>query len=130
VTVAITSPSDRALVSFLGSIASLSEKEVPRELFSRADHLHVSSFYLQAGLRPGIRTLFREARAAGLTTSLDPGFDPSEQWEPDLLETLYGDFTHSYQDYLYVRTGCDRPRRPGDWRAAQGASSQLGAREQ
>ena len=88
VTVAITSPSDRALVSFLGSIAALGERDVPRALFGRADHLHVSSYYVQERLRPGVATLFRDARAAGLTTSLDPGFDPSERWEPDLVETL------------------------------------------
>ena len=88
VTVAITSPVDRALVSFLGSIAALGEKDVPRALFQSADHLHVSSYYLQEALRPGVGTLFREARAAGLTTSLDPGFDPSERWGPDMLETL------------------------------------------
>ena len=84
VTVAITSTVDRALVSFLGSIASMSERDVPRALFSRADHVHVSSFYLQEALRPGVAKLFRDARAAGLTTSLDPGFDPSERWDPDL----------------------------------------------
>jgi len=88
VTVAITSPVDRALVSYLGSIAALGEKDVPRTLFQAADHVHVSSYYLQEKLRPGVGTLFREARAAGLTTSLDPGFDPSERWEPDMLETL------------------------------------------
>jgi len=88
VTVAITSPVDRALVSYLGSIAALGEKDVPRALFAAADHVHVSSYYLQEKLRPGVRTLFREARAAGLTTSLDPGFDPSERWEPDMRETL------------------------------------------
>jgi len=88
VTVAITSPSDRALVSFLGSIAALREADVPRTLFRSADHVHVSSYYLQEGLRPGVAKLFREAKAAGLTTSLDPGFDPSEKWEPDLRETL------------------------------------------
>jgi sugar/nucleoside kinase (ribokinase family) len=88
VTVAITSTADRALVSFLGSIASMNERDVPRELLSRADHVHVSSFYLQEALRPGVEKLFREARAAGLTTSLDPGFDPSERWGPDLVETL------------------------------------------
>jgi len=48
----------------------------------------VSSYFLQAGLRPGCRSLFARAHAAGLTTSLDPGFDPSERWEADLLETL------------------------------------------
>jgi sugar/nucleoside kinase (ribokinase family) len=88
VTVAITSTVDRALVSFLGSIASMSERDVPRALFSRADHVHVSSFYLQEALRPGVEKLFRDARTAGLTTSLDPGFDPSEQWDPDLIDTL------------------------------------------
>jgi len=110
VTVAITSPSDRALVSFLGSIASLTESEVPRALFSRADHLHVSSFYLQAGLRPGVRKLFREARAAGLTTSLDPGFDPSEGWGPDLVETLAEvDVFFPNEVELRALTGRDRP---------------------
>jgi len=88
VTVAITSPKDRALVSFLGSIAALREGDVPRELFETADHVHVSSYYLQERLRPGVAALFRDAHAAGLTTSLDPGFDPSEKWEPDLAETL------------------------------------------
>ena len=88
VTVAITSPVDRALVSFLGAIAALKERDVPRALFGKADHVHVSSYYLQEALRPGVATLFRDARAAGLTTSLDPGFDPSERWEPDLVETL------------------------------------------
>lgn len=116
VTVAITSPTDRALVSFLGSIASLNEKEVPRELFSRADHLHVSSFYLQAGLRPGVRRLFREARAAGLTTSLDPGFDPSERWEPDLLETLADvDIFFPNEVELRALTGRDRPEEAVRW---------------
>ena len=88
VTVAITSPQDRALVSYLGSIAALSEKDVPRSLLSGADHVHVSSYYLQESLRPGVAALFRDAHAAGLTTSLDPGFDPSERWEPDMVETL------------------------------------------
>jgi len=88
VTVAITSTVDRALVSFLGSIASMRERDVPRALFSRADHVHVSSFYLQEALRPGVEKLFGDARAAGLTTSLDPGFDPSERWDPDLIDTL------------------------------------------
>jgi sugar/nucleoside kinase (ribokinase family) len=116
VTVAITSPTDRALVSFLGSIASLTEKEVSRDLFSRAEHVHVSSYYLQAGLRPGVRKLFREARAAGLTTSLDPGFDPSERWEPDLLETLADtDLFFPNEVELRALTGRDRPDEAVRW---------------
>src|SRR5262249_49967947 len=130
VTVAITSPSDRALVSFLGSIASLDEKEVPRALFSKADHLHVSSYYLQAGLRPGVRALFREARAAGLTTSLDPGFDPSERWGPDLIDTLADvDIFSPHEGGLRAWTGHDRPEEAVRWlqRGSTRVVAKLGA---
>jgi sugar/nucleoside kinase (ribokinase family) len=88
VTVSITSPHDRALVSYLGSIRALRSEDVPLTAFAGFDHLHVSSYFLQEGLRPGIRGLFARARAAGLTTSLDPGFDPSERWEADIVATL------------------------------------------
>lgn len=88
VTVSITTRRDRALVSFVGAIGALRAAEVPDDAFCGARHLHVSSYFLQEGLRPGCRSLFARARAAGLTTSLDPGFDPSERWEKDLVETL------------------------------------------
>jgi sugar/nucleoside kinase (ribokinase family) len=87
-TVSITSSRDRALVSFIGAIGALRAADVVDDDFAGARHLHVSSYFLQEGLRPGCRSLFARARAAGLTTSLDPGFDPSERWDGDLLETL------------------------------------------
>jgi sugar/nucleoside kinase (ribokinase family) len=88
VTVSISSPRDRALVSFLGSIAALRAEDVSDATLRGFDHLHVSSYFLQEGLRPGCRSLFARARALGLGTSLDPGFDPSERWGGDLVETL------------------------------------------
>jgi sugar/nucleoside kinase (ribokinase family) len=88
VTVAITSPRDRALVSFLGAIAALSAEDVSDAALAGADHLHVSSYYLQERLRPGLLGLFARARRLGLSTSLDPGFDPSETWVGDLARTL------------------------------------------
>ena len=88
VTVSITSSRDRALVSFIGAIGALRAADVAERDFAGARHLHVSSYFLQQGLRPGCRELFGRARAAGLTTSLDPGFDPSERWAGDLRETL------------------------------------------
>jgi sugar/nucleoside kinase (ribokinase family) len=122
VTVAITSPVDRALVSYLGSIAALSEKDVPRALFSQADHLHISSFYLQEALRPGVATLFRDASAAGLTTSLDPGFDPSERWESDLVELLpHVDVFFPNEVELAALTRLDDPE--GALRRLSGSSS-------
>src|SRR5512143_1495143 len=88
VTVAITSPRDRALVSFLGSINALTPEDLPPEVFAGFDHLHISSFFLQDRLGPGCAGVFARARKAGLTTSLDPGFDPSEGWDGGLRQTL------------------------------------------
>src|SRR2546423_879154 len=50
--------------------------------------LRVSSFFLQRALRPGLKSLLARARENGLTTSVDPGFDPYETWGKDLIDTL------------------------------------------
>lgn len=89
VTVSLTSAQrDRALVSYLGSIAALEGGAIADAAFRGFDHLHVSSYFLQKKLRPSSAAVFRRARAAGLSTSLDPGFDPSERWGADLKDTL------------------------------------------
>ncbi|MFC5580468.1 carbohydrate kinase family protein [Rhodanobacter terrae] len=87
-TVSLSTPQDRALVTFPGAIDALRADEVSDALLAGADHLHVSSYYLQRTLRPDCRQLFARARGAGLTTSLDPGFDPQQAWAVDLLDTL------------------------------------------
>jgi sugar/nucleoside kinase (ribokinase family) len=88
VTASLSTPQDRALVTFAGAIAEMRADEVRDEWLRKADHLHVSSYYLQKALRSGCRRLFERATALGLTTSLDPGFDPEQKWEGDVLETL------------------------------------------
>jgi sugar/nucleoside kinase (ribokinase family) len=88
ITVSITSRSDRALVTFPGSTAELRASNIRDQDLQRCSHLHVSSFFLQTGLRAGLKNLFRRAHDFGLTTSLDPGFDPYEQWDHDLIDIL------------------------------------------
>ncbi len=88
ITVAISSERDRALVTFAGAAASFTAGDIPEDVFEGADHLHVASFYLQTQLRPGLAGLFERAHESGLTTSLDPGHDPEEQWLRDLESTL------------------------------------------
>jgi sugar/nucleoside kinase (ribokinase family) len=88
VTISITSAKDRALVTFAGSVAALRAADVDAWALDDAGHLHVSSFFLQQDLRPAFRRLFALAHSSGLSTSLDPGFDPTERWDRDLLETL------------------------------------------
>jgi len=88
ITVSITHPQDRALVTYLGAIAALTGRDLPDAALAGLDHLHASSFYFQEGLRPDFPDLFARARRAGLTTSLDTGFDPSGRWDGGLRETL------------------------------------------
>ena len=88
ITVSITDRADRALVTYLGAISALTGADVPDSAMAGLDHLHASSFFFQEGLRPHFPDLFARARRAGLTTSLDTGFDPSERWNGGLRETL------------------------------------------
>jgi sugar/nucleoside kinase (ribokinase family) len=88
ITVSMTSAKDRALVTYPGAISTLSAKDLPADVFSGLRHFHVSSYFLQDALRPDLKALFAKARKAGVSTSLDTGYDPAEQWSPDLLDTL------------------------------------------
>jgi len=88
ITVSITSSTDRALVTYLGSIAELRAGDIQDRYLKQFDHLHVSSFFLQKGLRAELKSVLARAREYGLTTSLDPGFDPEDIWGPDLVDVL------------------------------------------
>jgi sugar/nucleoside kinase (ribokinase family) len=89
ITVSITWAKDRALLTYLGSIAALQASDVVNGYLGGCRHLHVSSFFLQRALRPGLKSLLARAHENGLTTSIDPGFDPEEEWGRDLIDTLH-----------------------------------------
>jgi ribokinase len=76
ISVALARPGDRAILTAAGALAALRADDVPRELLARARHVHVTSPFLQDGLRPGLRALADGARAS----SLDPGWDPRGDW--------------------------------------------------
>jgi sugar/nucleoside kinase (ribokinase family) len=88
ITVSVTGPEDRALITHLGAMETFSADDIDEGALDGFDHLHMSNYYMQYGLRPGFRTLFELASKKGMTTSFDPQFDPSEEWEPDILKTI------------------------------------------
>jgi sugar/nucleoside kinase (ribokinase family) len=87
-TVILTSGHDRAMLTAMGSIGAMDVDEVPPGLLARARHLHTGGFYLQETSRERLPAFFAAARAAGLTTSFDTNWDPSEQWDGGVLATL------------------------------------------
>ena len=88
ITVALNVKEDRAMVTYPGAMNELKEEDITDEMLASASHLHVSSVFLQPGLKPGLLSLFKRARQLGLTTSFDPQWDPAEQWECDLKNLL------------------------------------------
>ena len=88
VTVALTGASDRALITYPGATEALSADDLPDTIGAGRCHLHVSSFFLQAGMRRSWRVVFERARQAGWSLSLDPGCDPENAWASDLRELL------------------------------------------
>ena len=79
---------DRAIVTYPGAMKELKVSDVSDETLLIANHLHVSSLFLQKALKPDIVELFKRAKRIGLTTSLDPQWDPAELWDIDLPELL------------------------------------------
>jgi len=89
-TVALSRGGDRAILTALGAVASLTAADVPEALLAGARHVHASSwFLLQDCLGPGLGALFSVARSAGVMTSLDTNWDPSGRWaSPDLSAAI------------------------------------------
>lgn len=87
-TVVLNYDEDRAMVTYPGAMELLTIADITDEVLLQAQHLHFSSYFLQPGIRPAVGALFRRANALGLTTSLDPQWDPEEQWTFEAADVL------------------------------------------
>jgi sugar/nucleoside kinase (ribokinase family) len=87
-TVVLPYPQHRYILTYPGTMFEMQYSDIDMEFVRRSRHLHLSSFFLHRALRPRILDLFRSAKDAGLTTSLDTNDDPENQWGQDLLEVL------------------------------------------
>ena len=87
-TFALSFAEDRAMVTYPGAMTLFTINEVPDALLRQSRHLHVSSVFLSTGLRKDIVKLFRKAKDFGLSTSMDPQWDPEERWDIDFKSLL------------------------------------------
>jgi sugar/nucleoside kinase (ribokinase family) len=78
--VILSTGTDRAILTHIGNMDRLCADQVTDELLARSRHIHVASYFLQTALQPGLPGLFRRAQDLGLTTSLDPNWDPAGKW--------------------------------------------------
>jgi sugar/nucleoside kinase (ribokinase family) len=80
-TVILQHEAQRRILTYPGTMADMSRADLDIEFLKSARHFHLSSFFLQPKLRPRVAELFREMKAAGLSTSFDTNDDPLNRWE-------------------------------------------------
>jgi ribokinase len=84
-TVVLSRPADRAILTRLGAIPSLTGEEVRDAVRAGHEqglcHVHVSSLFLQPSLARELPAVLAEVRAQGVTVSLDTNDDPARRWE-------------------------------------------------
>jgi sugar/nucleoside kinase (ribokinase family) len=74
----------RYILTYPGTMFEMSEKDLELNYVFSAKHLHLSSYFLQKGLRASLIDVFRRAKDAGLTTSLDTNDDPEDRWSTEI----------------------------------------------
>ncbi len=87
-TVILPQPEKRFILTYPGVMAEMRFEDLDMARILEARHLHLSSYFLQQALRPRVADLFRIAKQAGLSTSLDTNDDPADRWERDVLNVL------------------------------------------
>ena len=83
-TVILPQRKDRFILTYPGAMYEMTERELDQKFVFNAKHLHLSSYFLQKGIRPQLIHIFRKAKEAGLTTSLDTNDDPEDRWSGDI----------------------------------------------
>lgn len=79
---------DRANVTYQGAMKDFRAEDITPEMLGTAQHMHFSSYFFQPGFKNKLPQLFKMAKDAGLTTSLDVQWDPAEIWNIDLASIL------------------------------------------
>lgn len=84
-TVILSRSDDRAILTLLGTIPTLTASDVRAAVAAELDrglrHVHVSSLFLLSDLVPELPGVLAEIRAAGVTVSLDTNDDPAREWQ-------------------------------------------------
>ena len=86
--VILPQPEKRFILTYPGVMAEMRVEDLDLTRILEAGHLHLSSYFLQKALRPRVPDLFRLAKEAGLSTSMDTNDDPDDRWDRDVLDVL------------------------------------------
>ncbi len=120
-TVILPQDKRRFILTYPGTMSEMSGEHLDIDYALNARHLHVSSYFLQESLQPGLPGIFQKARQKGLTTSLDTNDDPEDRWPEDVLALL----PHLDILFLNEREACKLTRKDTVERAAEWLSGRV-----
>lgn len=83
-----TSDRKRGMITYPGAMEHLTINDITDDMLLNSRHLHLSSYYLQTGLRADVAGLFQRAKDLHLTTSFDTNWDPEDKWDTDIYDVL------------------------------------------
>lgn len=87
-TIVLNYGEERAMVTHPGAMEQLVIADIPAGTMQHCRHIHISSVFLQPGILEKLPEILKQAKELGISTSLDPQWDPSEKWDLDLEELL------------------------------------------
>lgn len=87
-TICMSYDQDRANLTYQGAMDYLSLSDIDPVVFQEGKHVHISSIFMQAGIKRDLVAILQLAKQHGCTTSLDTQWDPQEQWDLDYAEVL------------------------------------------
>lgn len=87
-TICMSYDEDRANLTYQGAMDYMSLEDINPEVFKNTKHIHISSIFMQSGVKRDLKKILELCKQNGVTTSLDTQWDPVEKWELDYKEVL------------------------------------------
>lgn len=87
-TICMSYDEDRANLTYQGAMDYMTLADINPEVFLQAKHVHISSIFMQSGVKRDLMNILELCRENGVTTSLDTQWDPTEQWDLDYKSVL------------------------------------------
>ncbi len=79
---------DRANITYQGCMDAMGFEHIDPAVFEITKHIHISSVFVQSGIRRDLLRILKQAKERGVTVSLDTQWDPMEKWELNYREIL------------------------------------------
>jgi sugar/nucleoside kinase (ribokinase family) len=78
---ALSEPDDRSILTYMGTIDATQPEHLEEGLLASCRHWHIAAYFLLTSLRSSWLPWLKKCRDLGITTSLDPNWDPHNRWE-------------------------------------------------